>query len=315
MTPLTSNPAIGSVKQIHISAPGPNGALSGTMTLATDPSAPVVLIIPGSGPTDRDGNSPLGVKAATYRLLAEELAIHGVTTVRIDKRGMFASAGACPDANAVTVEDYVVDIHSWVNAIREKTGSKCVWLLGHSEGGLVALKTVQQAKDICGLILLATPGRPLGEGLKEQLRANPANEPLLTQSDAAIDTMVAGKHFAVEGMHPALAPLFREAVQGFLISLFKIDPCQLAARVEIPVLIIQGERDLQVGVTDAKMLKAASPTAKLVLLPDANHVLKPVISADRGANFATYADPHLPLVSGVTEVIADFVRLTGTQQL
>lgn len=313
MTPLISSPTTGLVRQINISAPGPNGILNGTMTIATDPSAPVVLIIPGSGPTDRDGNSPLGIKAATYRLLAEELAIHGVTTVRIDKRGMFASAGACPDANAVTVEDYVVDIQSWINAIREKTGNKCVWLLGHSEGGLVALKTAQQAKDICGLILIATPGRPLAEVLKEQLRANPANEPLLTQSDVAINTMVAGKRFDVEGMHPALAPLFREAVQGFLISLFKIDPTQLAARVKIPVLIIQGERDLQVGVRDAQMLKAASATAKLVLLPDANHVLKSVISADRGANFAAYADAHLPLVSGVTEAIADFVRQTDTQ--
>lgn len=71
-----------------------------------------MLIIPGSGPTDRDGNNLLGVKASTYRLLAHELAAKGVSSVRIDKRGMFASAAAVPDANAVTMKDYVRDTNA-----------------------------------------------------------------------------------------------------------------------------------------------------------------------------------------------------------
>jgi hypothetical protein len=90
--------------QTEVSAAGPNGPLKGTLTRAAAASAPVVLIIPGSGPTDRDGNSPLGVRAATYRLLSEQLASRGVSTVRIDKRGMFASSAAVADANAVTIE-------------------------------------------------------------------------------------------------------------------------------------------------------------------------------------------------------------------
>lgn len=121
-----------------------------------------MLINPGSGPTDRDGNNPLVSKAAPYRLLAEELATKGVSTVRIDKRGMFASAGAIPDAAAVTFGDYAHDVRAWVEAARHQTGAKCVWLLGHSEGGLVALEAAQRHEVICGLVLVATTGRPFG---------------------------------------------------------------------------------------------------------------------------------------------------------
>jgi fermentation-respiration switch protein FrsA (DUF1100 family) len=73
------------------------------------------------------------------------------------------------------------------------------------------------------------------------------------------------------------------------------------------VLILQGRRDIQVGVADAERLKEAAPKAELVLLPDANHVLKTVASDDPRANVAAYADPALPLAQGVVEAIATFV--------
>ena len=98
-----------------ITAPGPQGPLEGTL-LDAGKSAPVVLIIPGSGPTDRDGNNPLGVTAAPYRLLAEALAAKGVSSARIDKRGMFGSKAAVADANKVTITDYAADTHNWVDA-------------------------------------------------------------------------------------------------------------------------------------------------------------------------------------------------------
>src|SRR6185369_1531947 len=103
----------------HVSAPGPLAPLSGTLVDA-GAKTPVVLIIPGSGPTDRDGNSPLGVKAAPYRMLAEALAQRGISSVRADKRGMFASKAAIADANAVTVAQYAADAHDWVKALRKQ---------------------------------------------------------------------------------------------------------------------------------------------------------------------------------------------------
>lgn len=292
---------------VEIEAPGPNGRLRGTMvTPARD--APVILIIPGSGPTDRDGNSPLGIRAATYRLLAEGLAEQGIGSVRIDKRGMFGSQGAVPDANAVTVNDYVRDIGTWVDAVRTRTGANCVWLLGHSEGGLVALAAAGKTKHLCGLVLVATIGRPLGDVLKEQLRANPANAPLLDAADAAINELSAGRRVNAGSLPPALAPLFNHAVQGFLISAFALDPAELAGKANKPILILQGQRDLQVSIADADRLKQAAPRATLVTLPDTNHVLKQVSSGERAANLATYAAADLPLAPGVVEAIARFVK-------
>jgi pimeloyl-ACP methyl ester carboxylesterase len=268
---------------------------------------PVVLIIPGSGPTDRDGNSTAGVLAAPYRLLAEGLAAHGVTTVRIDKRGLAGSAAATPDGNSVTIPDYVSDVHAWVTVIRRQTKVSCVWLLGHSEGGLIALASARDGNDVCGLILVSTAGRPIGEVLREQLEANPANAPLLDQALPAIDALEAGKQVDTSTMPPPLLGLFNPRAQGFLISLFSYDPAQLIAGCTKPVLILQGLRDIQVREADAQLLKKAHPGAALVLLPDVNHVLKSVSSDDVRANFATYGNSALPLAPGVVEPIAAFL--------
>ncbi len=294
--------------QTFVEVPGAPGPLKGTMLApAEGPKGPVVLILAGSGPTDRDGDNPLGVKGTTYRLLAEGLAAKGVTTVRVDKRGMFASGPAAVDPNAVTVEDLASDAHDWATKIRSETGAPCVWLLGHSEGSLVALIAAQRPKDICGLVLAAAPGRPLGAVIREQLVSNPANAPVLPPALAALDALEAGKRYDTTGMHPALLGLFHPNVQGFLIVMFRQDPAKLAAAYEGPVLILQGDADIQVQVADANLLAAANPKAKLVVLPGVNHILKSG-ARDRAATVANYADPSLPLAAGVIDAIADFVK-------
>jgi uncharacterized protein len=293
--------------ETFVEAPGPSGPLKGTMLSPPAARAPVVLIVPGSGPTDRDGNNPLGVRAATYKRLAEELAERGVATVRIDKRGMFASAAAVADPNAVTIADYVDDVDAWSSAIRQRTGASCLWLLGHSEGGLVALAAAQEVRGICGLILISTAGRPLGAVLRDQLRANPANAPVLDQALAAIDALEAGRPADTTRMHPALMPLFAPPLQPFLINLFALDPARLIALYRGPIAIVHGLRDIQVSEADARLLKKANPRAELVLLPDVNHVLKTVASDDPGENVATYADPALPLAPHVAQKISSFV--------
>lgn len=294
----------------EIEAPGPKGLqgpLAGTFEAPADSRA-TVLIIPGSGPTDRDGNNPLGVRAAPYQRLADGLAQRRIGSVRIDKRGMFGSTKAVTDPNAVTVDDYVQDTLSWIETIRATTGSRCVWLLGHSEGGLIALATVARHPDsVCGLILVSTAGRPLGDVLSEQLHANPATAAIADAGDSAIRSLSQGQGVDVATLPPLLAPLFNTAVQGFLMSLFAQDPAKLMAQVRVPVLIVQGERDLQVSPADAQRLKQAQPSATLALLPDTNHVLKRVTTDDRAANVQTYGDASLPLAPGVVETIARFI--------
>jgi alpha-beta hydrolase superfamily lysophospholipase len=231
--------SVAAATSIALTAPGPSGPLAGSF-IDAGKSAPVVIIVPGSGPTDRDGNNPLGVTAASYRLLAEALGQKGVSTVRIDKRGMFGSKGAVPDANAVTIADYAADVRSWVGAVRQRSGARCVWLLGHSEGGLVALASAQEQEHICGLVLVSAPGRKMGDVLREQLRANPANAPLLTDAVSAIDRLERGERVDVSAMHPGLQALFAPRLQPFLMDLMSKDPKVLAARVSKPLLIVSG---------------------------------------------------------------------------
>ncbi|WP_034159909.1 alpha/beta hydrolase [Sphingomonas sp. ERG5] len=290
----------------ELTVPGPQGAIAGTLV---DPGGkgPAIVIIPGSGPTDRDGDNPLGVKAASYRLLAAALAARGIATLRADKRGLFGSKAAMADPSAVTIADYAADAHAWAGLVAARSGRPCVWLLGHSEGGLIALAAAQDPTGLCGIILVSAPGRPLGMVLREQFKANPANAPILTAALGMIDSLEAGRPVDPATLPPPLGQLFPTAVQPFMIDLFAHDPAKLAASVRLPILIVQGERDIQIGVYDAQALAAAAPAARLVLLPGVNHVLKSVATDDRAANLATYGDPALPIAPAVIDAVAAFV--------
>lgn len=301
-------PCVSLAEEIAIS--GPKGPLKGSLTMPAEvPQPPTAIIIPGSGPTDRDGNSPLGVRAASLRLLAEALADHGIASIRIDKRGMFGSAAAIADPNAVSLSDYAADVRQWAAAARARTGAECTWLIGHSEGGLVALQAAQGASDLCGLVLVATAGRPLGNVIKEQLAANPANAFLLETANKALDELSAGRRVDVAGMHPGLLGLFNPGVQDFLMTILPIDPAQLAASAGLPILVVQGDADIQVSVEDARLLAAATPGSTLAILPGVNHVLKLDEGTSRAANVAAYANPDLPLAEGVASSIAGFIKI------
>ena len=291
-----------------IALPAQPAPLHGTLLTPEAPTA-VAVILPGSGPTDRDGNSPMGVAASTYRLLAEGLAEQGVATVRIDKRGIAASAAAGPAEADLRFDAYAADARAWAAEAASRTGKPCAWLIGHSEGALVALKAVEVGDDkICGLILLSGAGRPAGVVIREQLQAG-LPDPLKTQAFVVLSELEAGR--TVADTPPALAALFRPSVQPYLISWLPLDPAALLAVYDGPVFIGQGTTDLQIGVADAQALAAADPRATLKLWDGVNHLLK-TAPADRAANMATYADPALPLAPGVAEDVGAFIRANGS---
>lgn len=282
------------------------GPLHGTMVNARNKD-PIVLIVPGSGPTDRNGNNPMGVNSDAYKMLADELIEERIATVRIDKRGMFGSAAA-GDPNAVSPDVYATDIHAWIDAIRETRGegSGCVFLLGHSEGALMVSHAAAGRKDICGLILVAGMGRPMGQVIRDQLKANPANAPILDEAFAALDELEAGRRVDVSNMHPALVPLFAPPVQDYLISVLTMDPVDELRAAGKETLIIQGDRDLQVSVADARLLDKVRNT-ELRIIGGMNHVLK-AAPEDPAGNLAAYADPSLPLANDVIRRIRRFVK-------
>lgn len=291
-----------------VESPSSPAPLHGTLLTPESETRAVAVIIPGSGPTDRDGNSPqFGIQAATYRLLAEGLAERGVATVRIDKRGIGESAAAGPSEADLRFSTYAEDARAWAAEAAAKTGRPCAWLIGHSEGALVALAAVAAKPDgegdkVCGLVLLSGAGRPASVVLREQLNALP--EPLKTEAYAAVDELEAGR--TVADPPASLAALFRPSVQPYLISWLRLDPAKLAAAYDGPIFIGQGTTDIQVTVADAEALKIAQPRAELAIWDGVNHVLK-VAPAERAVNIATYMDPALPLAPGVVEAVADFI--------
>ncbi|HZW17112.1 MAG TPA: alpha/beta fold hydrolase [Brevundimonas sp.] len=277
--------------------------LHGTLLTPSGDTRAAALIIAGSGPTDRDGNSPLGVSASSYRLLAEGLAARGVATVRTDKRGVAASASSLISEAELKFTDYADDARAWAAETARLTSQPCAWLIGHSEGALVALVAASRDNDaICGLVLLSGAGRPIGAVLREQLATAP--EPFLSQALTILAELEAGR--PVAEVPPQLAALFRPSVQPYMISWLPLDPAELVATYRGPVMIGHGSTDIQVGVADANALAAARPDATLTIWEGVNHLLK-VAPADRVANAATYRDPDLPLAPGVVDDVAGFI--------
>ena len=198
--------------------------------------------MPGSGPTDRNGNSAFGLSTDAYRLLAEVLAAEGIATLRIDKRGIGNSGG---DPNAVSLSAYREDTAAWADILRAQTGAPCIWLIGHSEGGILALDAAA-LPDVCGLVLLATPGRILGAVMRDQIAAQPTLAPTLPAFDRALAKLIATGTPDPIGLPPGLAAIFGPAIRAYLRELVMTNPAALLAASDLPVLMIHGDADLQV---------------------------------------------------------------------
>jgi pimeloyl-ACP methyl ester carboxylesterase len=279
------------------------GTLSGTIDLPAKPAPwPVVLIHAGSGPTDRDGNGPL-VSTDCLKLVGRQLAAQGIVAVRIDKRGMGASARALAKEEDIRIDTYAADVTAWVALIRKDTRFTKVGYIGHSEGSLIGLVAAKEAK-FDAFVSLCGPGRPLQDVLREQLKKG-LSEELYKKSDAVITELEAGR--AVKEPPKELVAYFRPSVQPFLISLFKHDPAKLAAELKVPLLVVSGSTDIQVTATDAKRLAEANPKAKALAAEGMNHVLKAVEKTDRAAQLSSYMDRSLPLHPKLMPGLAGFL--------
>lgn len=279
------------------------GELFGSLLLPkSDKPVPVVLIISGSGPTDRDGNNPDGGRNDSLKRLAWVLAKHNIASVRYDKRGVAASLAATPDERNLSVEAYVADAQAWARKLKADPRFGPLILLGHSEGAMIATLAAPNA-EAAALISLSGTARPIDQVLREQL-ARSLPPPLMLRSDELLDSLKAG-HTDDDVPQP-LQVIFRPSVQPYLISLFRQDPAKAFAQLKMPALIVQGSNDIQVGVDDAKLLKAAKPDAELVVIEGMNHVMR-IVHNDMKRQLASYKDPNLPLAAELGSKIIEFI--------
>jgi pimeloyl-ACP methyl ester carboxylesterase len=292
--------------------PGPapaDNALHSTLLLPKEMAkpVPVVLILSGSGPTDRNGNSPmLPGKNNSLLMLAEGLASNGIASLRYDKRGVGESAKAMTAEADLRFETYVDDAVAWCEQLRNDKRFSAVIIAGHSEGSLIGMLAAKRC-NAAGFVSIAGAGRAAGDILRTQLAGKLPPE-LATQSDAILKNLEAGK--TTENPPAELAALYRASVQPYLISWFRYDPAKSIAALTVPVLIVQGTTDLQVSVDDAKRLAAANAKAKLLIVEGMNHVLKEV-SPDREKQMASYSDPNLRLAPEFLTGVVEFARKIG----
>jgi len=299
--------ALGAVQQTGeaIVLETPTGALHGTLLMPAEAEGkvPVLLIIAGSGPTDRDGNSPLlAGKNNSLKLLAEDLAVEGFATVRYDKRGVAASVAAGGSEADLRFTTYIDDAAAWIDKLEKDPRFRSVGVIGHSEGSLIGMMAARKA-GAKAFVSIAGAGRPIAEVLMEQLQRNlpPA---LMSESTRILNELKQGR--AVSEVPPQLASLFRPSVQPYMISWIPLDPAAELARLDVPSLIVQGTTDIQAAVTDAERLSKQSPRSKLVMIAGMNHVLKEV--TDPAKQLASYGDPTLPLHKQLVAAISAFLK-------
>jgi hypothetical protein len=291
------------VLQRPISLDTGTGELFGTLLLPKSAKpVPVVLIIAGSGPTDRDGNNSDGGRNDSMKRLALILAKHNIASVRYDKRGVAASRPATPDERDLSIEKYVDDAVAWAAKLKTDARLGPLILMGHSEGALVATLAAERAGAVA-LISVAGTGRPVDQVVREQLQDR-LPPPLLARSEQLIEEIKAGK--TDNDVPEPLQVVFRPSVQPYLISLFRQNPTAAFGQLKIPTLIIQGRNDMQVGVGDAELLHKAKPDSELAIIDGMNHVLR-IVPMDIKRQLASYKDPQLPLASEVTDRILKFL--------
>lgn len=286
-----------------------SGFLHGTLARPADAgsSVPAVLIISGSGPTDRDGNV-LGFAGSSdsLKLLAHALAEKRIASVRYDKRGIAASQSSGRPEEQMRVEDYAADACSWLAWMRQQVGLGPLALIGHSEGSLIGMLAAQRCPQHVGAyVSLAGVGGRAADVLRQQMQNPQVSERGRERSEAILQSLEKGE--TVDRIPPALHALFRPSVQPYLISWFRYDGAAELARLDIPVMVVGGETDIQVSPAEARKLAAARPDARLLIVEGMNHVLK-IAPPGHAEQVSAYTDPGLPLPAALTGPLSEFLH-------
>ena len=266
---------------------------------------PVVIIIAGSGPTDMDGNSiGTGLTNNSLLYLARELAANGIASVRYDKRGIGKSSAAGTKEEELRFDHYIDDAAAWADKLAGDARFSKVVIAGHSEGSLIGMVAAKRSKAVKGYVSISGCGSPAYEILEKQLQSQPAQ--IQKESAEICKELREGRIVAQVPFY--LAALYRQSVQPYLISWFAYNPAVEIAKLNIPVLILQGDKDIQVGVEEAEKLHAAHPSSSLYIIKEMNHVLKHCDTMQQMAQLATYSKPELPIKPELVSHIVEFVK-------
>ncbi|WP_059103436.1 alpha/beta hydrolase family protein [Shouchella shacheensis] len=265
---------------------------------------PVAIIIAGSGPTDKDGNSKaLPGENNSLKMIAEGLTSEGIASIRYDKRGVGDNMILGGNEEDLRFDDYIDDAVAWMTYAENSDLFSSVSVIGHSEGSLIGMVASYQ-EDANTFVSLAGAGRQADDVLHEQLETQLSGD-LLKEAKEILDNLKRGE--TVKNISSELQSIFRPSVQPYMMSWMEYDPRQEMAKLDSPILIVNGTRDLQVPVSEAEILYNAKPNSEFLIIEGMNHVLKEAPAEQKG-NLATYFNPDIPLAKGLMNSIIDFLK-------
>lgn len=273
----------------------------GTLILTdTLENMPLVIFIQGSGPVDRNGNIPMA-KNDGIKKIAHQLAEEGIASFRYDKR-IFKMDKLGITEEDLRFGDFVTDANSVIDYFKNDERFENIIVAGHSEGSLIGILAVRE-KDIDGFISLAGPARPIDEIIIEQLAKQSAE--LSANARSAFDEIKTNGQ--TTNYSPYLESIFRPSVQPYISSWMAFNPSEEIAKLDVPVLIVNGSFDLQVDVMDAELLKKANPEAELVILENMNHIFRK-IEGENLENTKAYNEPGRELHPELIPVLVEFIK-------
>jgi uncharacterized protein len=267
---------------------------------------PIALIIAGSGATDRNGNHP-GIQGHndSLKMLALVLANGGIASVRYDKRGIGASALAVANEVDLRIETYAQDAIAWVTKLAGDSRFSGVAILGHSEGSLIGVLAANQcaARSFVSIAGVAYRASTL---LRNQLQGKLPTH-LLAINETILAALEVGE--LVDNIPSELFSLYRPSVQPYLISWFNYTPAIELKKLRIPCLILQGDTDIQVPLSEAQALHAAKPDSEIYIVQGMNHLLK-TAPPDQAQQIASYNDLVLPISPALGHELIRFLSST-----
>lgn len=272
----------------------------GTLTTPVTAAEHLIIFIQGSGPTDRDGNQPM-LKNDGMKKMARELAENGIASYRFDKR-IFKMQEFKMKEEDLVFDDFVNDVNEIVTFFKEQDNFENIIIAGHSEGSLIGMLAAKD--DVDAFISLAGAGEPIDLILVEQI--NKMAPQLGENARTALDELKAnGK---TTNYNPMLESVFRPSVQPYMASWIQYDPAKEIAKLDIPVMVINGTADIQVDERQAELLAEANEEATLVLINNMNHVFREVESKDALVNTKSYNEPNTPLHPELIPAITEFIK-------
>lgn len=279
-----------------------NSLLKGSLysPLKQNKKTNLVILIAGSGPTDRDGNQT-GMVNNSLKFLSEELVKNNIATFSYDKRIIAQMIAGTVNERELSFDDFINDAKEVLTFFKNQKKYNKILFIGHSEGSLIGMIAANGNAD--AFISIAGAGRTIDLILEEQIQKQ---APFL-KDEVQKDIEILKKGETFELKNQMLASLFRESVQPYMISWIKYNPQDEIKKLQIPVLIINGTKDLQVKVTEAELLKQAKPDAKMEIIENMNHLFKE-IKGDEKENMATYTNPDLPVMKELISKINLFIK-------